>query len=172
MIEPSKDLNAKQQMFVEEYLVDLNATKAAIRAGYSAKNADKIASQLLGKTRVGKAIQKGLEEKRKKAKISRQTLIDWLVEVIEYNPTPCFKVDSSGQLFLDRLDPKLLKHVNLKWTKTQYGEQFGVSAANDRLKAIELLWKLMGFSQSTDDTERFRERENRLLCIIRNRSEV
>ena len=50
-------LTDKQQRFVAEYLIDLNATQAAIRAGYSAKNADKIGSQLLGKTRVAEAIQ-------------------------------------------------------------------------------------------------------------------
>lgn len=51
-------LTAKQQRFVEEYLVDLNATQAAIRAGYSAKNADKIGPELLGKTRVAEAINR------------------------------------------------------------------------------------------------------------------
>lgn len=42
-------LTPKQQLFVEEYLIDLNATQAAIRAGYSPNNADKIGSELLGK---------------------------------------------------------------------------------------------------------------------------
>ena len=37
-------LTAKQQRFCDEYLVDLNATQAAIRAGYSKKNANNIAS--------------------------------------------------------------------------------------------------------------------------------
>jgi phage terminase small subunit len=46
------NLTPKQQRFIQEYLIDLNATQAAIRAGYSAKNADKIGSQQLGKTRV------------------------------------------------------------------------------------------------------------------------
>lgn len=46
----------KQQRFVDEYLIDLNATQAAIRAGYSANNADKIVSELLGKTGVAEAI--------------------------------------------------------------------------------------------------------------------
>ena len=42
--------------FVDEYLVDLNAKQAAIRAGYSVRSADKIGPELLGKTRVAKAI--------------------------------------------------------------------------------------------------------------------
>lgn len=44
-------MNAKQNTFVCEYLIDHNATKAALRAGYSPKNAGKIGYQLLEKTR-------------------------------------------------------------------------------------------------------------------------
>lgn len=42
-------LNAKQDMFCREYLIDLNATQAAIRAGYSVKTANRIAAKLLSK---------------------------------------------------------------------------------------------------------------------------
>jgi len=52
------DLTAKQQRFVEEYLVDLNATQAAIRAGYRVKDADKIGTKLLRNTRIKAAIDK------------------------------------------------------------------------------------------------------------------
>lgn len=49
MSELNQDLTAKQQRFVEEYLVDLNATQAAIRAGYSEDSARQIASENLSK---------------------------------------------------------------------------------------------------------------------------
>ena len=49
-------LNARQQRFVEEYLIDLNATQAAIRAGYSAKRASELGYQLLQKPTVQAAI--------------------------------------------------------------------------------------------------------------------
>ena len=49
-------LTAKQAAFVAEYLVDMNATQAAIRAGYSEKSAYRISSELLQKTSVAKAI--------------------------------------------------------------------------------------------------------------------
>lgn len=49
-------LTEKQKRFVQEYLVDLNATAAAKRAGYSAKTADRIGPELLGKTCVSEAI--------------------------------------------------------------------------------------------------------------------
>ena len=49
-------LTAKQERFVAEYLIDLNATQAAIRAGYSEKTADQYGHQLLKKTSVAAAI--------------------------------------------------------------------------------------------------------------------
>ena len=57
------NLTPKQQRFVEEYLIDLNATQAAIRAGYSEKTADSIGLQLLRKTQVAEAIA-GAQEVR------------------------------------------------------------------------------------------------------------
>ena len=42
-------LTDKQEMFCREYLIDLNATQAAIRAGYSVKTANRIAAQNLSK---------------------------------------------------------------------------------------------------------------------------
>ncbi|WP_221925514.1 terminase small subunit [Enterobacter hormaechei] len=59
-------LTAQQRRFVAEYLKDGNATQAAIRAGYSKKNADKIGPELLGKTRVAQAIAQ-----QQKASIAR-----------------------------------------------------------------------------------------------------
>ncbi|MDK9607099.1 terminase small subunit [Lelliottia wanjuensis] len=63
-------LTAQQSIFVVEYLKDRNATQAAIRAGYSKRNADKIGPELLGKTRVAQAIAQ-----QQKASIAR-TLAD------------------------------------------------------------------------------------------------
>jgi phage terminase small subunit len=49
-------LNPKQQRFVKEYVIDLNGTQAAIRAGYSPKTANSISSQLLTKLNIQEAI--------------------------------------------------------------------------------------------------------------------
>lgn len=64
------DLTPKQSRFVDEYLIDLNATQAAIRAGYSEKNASRIASELIDKTHVRNAIE------TKRAERSQETKID------------------------------------------------------------------------------------------------
>ena len=65
----ARDLTPKQRAFVDEYLVDLNATQAAIRAGYSQKTANKIGTQLLGKTSVADAI--GLEMEKRSKRVQR-----------------------------------------------------------------------------------------------------
>ena len=71
-------LTAKQARFVEEYLIDLNATQAAIRAGYSARNADKIGPELLGKTRVAAAIQDAKETRSERTGITQDEVIQGL----------------------------------------------------------------------------------------------
>ena len=66
----TKKLTPKQERFCEEYLIDLNATQAAIRAGYSAKTAKTIAAQNLSKVNVAEKIAEA------KAKRSEETRID------------------------------------------------------------------------------------------------
>ena len=60
-------LNDKQRRFVEEYLIDLNATQAAIRAGYSAKTAHSIGEENLRKPEIKSAIDAGLAQKQEKS---------------------------------------------------------------------------------------------------------
>jgi phage terminase small subunit len=55
---PSKGITPKQLRFVDEYMVDLNATQAAIRAGYSANMPGKIGNELLGKPNVAAEIDR------------------------------------------------------------------------------------------------------------------
>ena len=62
-------LTQKQQRFVEEYLIDLNATQAAIRAGYSEKTAKEIGAENLTKPNISKAIAEA------QAKLSERTLV-------------------------------------------------------------------------------------------------
>lgn len=71
----SRELTPKQQRFVEEYLVDLNGTQAAIRAGYSEKTADQMAHQLLQKTSVKKAISAGRKQQQERTEISADRVI-------------------------------------------------------------------------------------------------
>lgn len=73
-------LNPKRQRFVEEYLVDLNGTQAAIRAGYSKKTANEQASRLLATVSVQEAIQAAQAKRAKKTKITQEMVLQRLWE--------------------------------------------------------------------------------------------
>lgn len=76
-------LTDKQKRFVAEYLVDLNATAAARRAGYSAKTADRIGPELLGKTCVSEAIQDAIQERQQRTEITQDYVIKKLKEITD-----------------------------------------------------------------------------------------
>ena len=68
-------LTAKQSRFVDEYLVDLNATQAAVRAGYSAKTAEQQAYQLLQKTSVQAAITQAKQAREQRTQITADLVL-------------------------------------------------------------------------------------------------
>lgn len=71
-------LTAKQEAFVAEYLIDLNATQAAIRAGYSEKTAQEQGSRLLSNVMVAQAIADGASKRIQKAEITAQDVLSGL----------------------------------------------------------------------------------------------
>ncbi len=72
-------LTAKQQKFCEEYLIDLNATQAAIRAGYSQKTANEQASRMLAKVN----IQERIAEKQSEASDRTSITVDFVLNGIK-----------------------------------------------------------------------------------------
>ncbi len=87
-------LTPKQQRFVEEYLVDLNATQAAIRAGYSAKTAEWIGPQLLGKTHVAAAVQAGRSALSARTEITQDRVLLEYARLAFLDPRKLF--DNTG----------------------------------------------------------------------------
>lgn len=71
-----KPLTPKQAMFVKEYLIDLNGTQAAIRAGYSEKTAQEQSSRLLSNVIVKAAIDSALQERQERTEINA----DWVLK--------------------------------------------------------------------------------------------
>ena len=74
-------LTQKQRLFVDEYLIDLNATQAAIRAGYSKKTASRIGPELLGKTWVARAIEAGVKARSDRTQVNADYVLNRLVEI-------------------------------------------------------------------------------------------
>ena len=76
-------LTPKQEAFVSEYLVDLNATQAAIRAGYSEKTAQMIGSENLSKPMVAAAIAAAQAERSERTEITQDYVLTVITETIE-----------------------------------------------------------------------------------------
>ncbi len=87
----------KQQLFVQEYLIDFDGAKAVRRAGYADRQPNKLAHQLLGKPEVMEAIQKAMNERIERTKITADDVLRNLAaiaqadvrELIEFRRTCC-----------------------------------------------------------------------------------
>lgn len=85
-------LAPKQKRFVEEYLVDLNATQAAVRAGYSAKTAEQMGYQLLQKTSVQASIQSAMKKRSMRVEITQDRVLQELAYIAFSNGADFAKV--------------------------------------------------------------------------------
>lgn len=74
-------LTAKQQRFVDEYLIDLNATQAAIRAGYSEKTARSISNENMTKPDIQAAIAKGMQARSGRTEITQDMVLRELAKI-------------------------------------------------------------------------------------------
>lgn len=104
-------LNPKHQAFVREFLVDLNATQAAIRAGYSAKTAKQQGSRLLTNADIAKAISGGQAKKASKALITVEEIIGEL-RLLAFSD-PAKLVDENGyQLPINKMPPEMRRCIS------------------------------------------------------------
>lgn len=131
-----RPLSDKQRIFVEEYLVDLNATQAAIRAGYSERTASRIGPQLLGKTCVREAIEKAQAKRARRVEVTQDYVINNLVEIVERTMQRRPVTDRKGEQIID-------EEGRAVWC-------FDAKSAN---KALELLGKHLGIFAEKVKTE-------------------
>ncbi|CAB3782109.1 terminase small subunit [Paraburkholderia fynbosensis] len=89
------DLTPKQARFVEEYLVDLNATQAAIRAGYSKGTARAIASENLSKPDIQQAIAEAMKKREKRTQITQDRVLLELGRIAFFDPRRLFDADGN-----------------------------------------------------------------------------
>ena len=140
-------LTAKQQRFVEEYLIDLNATQAAIRAGYKkTEYTDTNANKLLENTRIREAIDKAMAERSKRTGINQNRVIQELARIAFVNPQNVINAED-GSIRTDATEDDLACVQSVK-VKTMDGEK-GSSVErevrlNDKMRALELLGKHLG----------------------------
>lgn len=89
------ELTGKRARFVDEYLIDLNGTQAAIRAGYSEKTANEQASRLLTNVSVQAQLQKRMTDREKRTEINADYVLKRLVEIDQLDVLDILQDDMS-----------------------------------------------------------------------------
>ena len=135
-------LNEKQKQFCEEYIIDLNGTQAAIRAGYSEKTANRIASELLTKLDIQEYICELKNKRSERVKYSQDELMRDILEVKnrcmqanpvldkEGNETGVWQFDSNGA---NKALDMLAKHVGFYKTKNKQ-KAFNISVNREAVE--------------------------------------
>lgn len=139
-------MTKKQKRFVEEYLIDLNATQAAIRAGYSPNTAQQMGSENLSKPMIKNAIDKTIAERSRRTGINQDRVIQEIAKLAFLNPVDVIDMDEAtikGEA--NRDDTACIASVKVKVIP---GEDGNITEREiktyDKLKALELLGKHLG----------------------------
>lgn len=143
----AKKLTAKQQMFVKEYLVDLNATQAAIRAGYSPKTSGRIGDQNLKKLVIQEAIQTAMDERAARVDISADAVLRELGRIVFFNIKRVFNEDGTLKTITDLDDDVAAAIGSIEVVGKLEGEAVVNTTKirlNDKNKAIDSAMRHLG----------------------------
>lgn len=94
---PSRALNRRHLLFIEEYLVELNATKAAAHAGYSGNSASQLGHRLLKDPRIQAAIAERMKEREKHSRIKAYKLLEELA-IVNQSSLEHYDIDVAGNV--------------------------------------------------------------------------
>lgn len=138
-----RGLNDKQRLFVGHYLKSLNATQAAIKAGYSKKRASELGYQLLQKPTVAAAIQKAMDKRANKLEITADRVLQEIAAVAFAHMGEYATWSGNTVTLKDsaEVDPRAVAEV--KQTVNQFGNNVGIKL-HDKLGALEKLGKHLG----------------------------
>ena len=114
----NQKLTEKQKNFCREYLVDLNATQAAIRAGYSKKTAGEMGHETLKKPQIQKQLQKTMNKRAEKTEITAEMVLKDINEIKTRTMRTGKEFDAKSALKALEL---LGKHLVLFTDKIQHG---------------------------------------------------
>jgi phage terminase small subunit len=142
-------LTPKQAQFVIHYLVDLNATQAAIRAGYKGNNPRNIGSENLAKPYIAAAIQEAMDKRSERTKIDADWVLNHNAEMLEADIADI--IDDNGSYLPIKQWPKIWRQMLAGIDVQELFEGSGSSKKKigtvkkfkfiDRLRALELLGK-------------------------------
>jgi phage terminase small subunit len=138
-------LTAKQERFVEEYLVDLNATQAAIRAGYSPASAGTVAGENMKKPQIRARLDEAMAELSRRTGVNQERVIRELARVAFVNaPKVVNTKDATVLEDASEDDTAAIASIKVKVVKGDFESVEREVKFADKLKALELLGKHFG----------------------------
>ncbi|HFT2061697.1 TPA: terminase small subunit [Pseudomonas aeruginosa] len=154
-------LTKKQRLFVDEYLIDLNATQAAIRAGYSARRATEIGYQLLQRPEVAQAIQAAMAERSKRTEVEADYVVRRLREIDEMDVLDILEDDGSFRSIRDwpKAWRQFLSGIEIAELFEGRGDDRRIAGVlrkirwPDKLRNLELLSRHVGTESAALDIE-------------------
>ncbi len=155
---PSRKLNARQEMFAQYYVKELNAEKAARRAGYAEKNIRCQASQILNNPKVRERIEELRVEKLKPVHLDTTRVLGMILDVFETSSQKVVTkaVSQNGEPVLGMLDAKnatravdmLARHVAF------YNDRLALDVNTEASKVLSAAYaRISSMSHGKDDSE-------------------
>lgn len=132
----------KQKRFIEEYLIDLNATQAAIRAGYSPETAYSIGQENLKKPEIAVAVAKAMAERSKRTGVNADRVVLELARIGFAKITDVID-PKTATIKEDALEDDLACIQSVKIKPNEWGTEREVKLC-DKKAALELLGKHLG----------------------------
>ena len=139
-------LTNKQKKFIEEYLIDLNATQASIRAGYSPETAKEIGCENLTKPNIKNEIDKAIAERSRRTGINQDRVLREIAKIAFVNPSDVINFNQATvKENASDDDLAVISGVKIKSIPTDDGNiQEREVKLYDKLKALDMLGKHLG----------------------------
>jgi phage terminase small subunit len=144
----SLNITPKQRLFVQEYLIDLNATQAAIRAGYAPDSAHVQGPRLIGNDRVQLAIKEAQQAREKRTGITADRVVEQIAKIafVDLRDIVTWKDGKIRVRPSDEIDGTVLAEISE--TISEGGAISKKVKINDRMRALDMLAKHTGLLDS------------------------
>lgn len=158
-------MTKKQKLFCDEYLIDLNATQAAIRAGYSPETAGSIGNENLKKPEIRAHIDRAMAERSRRTGVNADRVVQELAKIAFVNASDVIDPETAT-IKEDALpeDTAAIQSVKVK-TFGEDGLEREIRMA-DKLKALELLGKHIGMFRERISVSTVNEEQTKLDNIL------
>ncbi|HFH4016844.1 terminase small subunit [Pseudomonas aeruginosa] len=167
-------LTKKQSLFVDEYLIDLNATQAAIRAGYSTRRATEIGYQLLQRPEVAQAIQAAMAERSRRTEVEADYVIRRLREIDEMDVLDILEDDGSFRSIRDwpKAWRQFLSGIEIAELFEGRGDDRRIAGVLRKVKWPDKLRNLELLSRHVDTESAALDLELKRLDVAKKRAEL